>query len=141
MNQAFKNILTPEFVEFVNANDFTQVQASYYPEHFGNVILVFANSDFSIRVAKDRGEVFVDVGPPNNCSQWFRLETVLDYLGIAVTLENMNEPPSVGTLAEQLIPNYDKVRGVLRSTSERRQLATFERAKGKSFSDALFGTR
>jgi hypothetical protein len=87
---------TPSFMEqvcqhlaFLNADcGFVVVHQEYYPEHFGNALVVMQSGQCRIRILKEKGQVLVEFGPlwaPQDwaCDTpdvWFDLAILLGFL-------------------------------------------------------------
>ena len=58
------------------------VSSRHDEESFGNAEVVLAGGSFRVRIVRDRGDVFADVGPSGS-SEWWPLERALQAVGIA----------------------------------------------------------
>ena len=77
--------MTNEFLEYVQ-RAFAKLAAeralrlhaaAYDAEAFGNAIVVLEGDDYSIRVVRDRSQVFVDLASPIDLENWHMLNRLL----------------------------------------------------------------
>jgi hypothetical protein len=59
-------------------------QIIYDKENFGNIDVVLKSADINIRFIRDRGDVWCQLGIPDQKKEWFFLEDVLTIIGIQV---------------------------------------------------------
>ncbi len=50
----------------------------FRPESFGNSVVTLESNALRVRFVRDRGQVWVDVGPVDNGSKWWHLTFVLE---------------------------------------------------------------
>jgi len=55
----------------------------FSPQHFGNFVATYASADLSIRLTRDRGQVFVDLSAGNE--SWQDKEVLLEKLAVPRT--------------------------------------------------------
>ena len=100
------NDICPPF-SFVLDKGFVPGAGIYRPQEFGNASLVMESSLFSLRLVRDRGQVFMDNG--NDTYEWYKLEYVLEYVDSTITQQQFGEPPSPSLMAGFLQKNWDNV--------------------------------
>jgi hypothetical protein len=59
-------------------NGFTVMEDQYYPDHFGNEVVVVESSNLRLRFTKDRGNVGAEIGSWAETEQWYPLSDVVD---------------------------------------------------------------
>ncbi len=72
--------IEPFFFHLIKAFDFEKEDERSYPASFGNEVLVLKSRDFRVRFVRDRGDIYVDVGPVSEPSEWHLLEDVLEFV-------------------------------------------------------------
>ena len=79
MSERLYSSISPFFQPFLQDRGFHKTDELYDPRNFGNELLVFESTGLRIRFVRDRGEVFVDVGPVFE-EKWYFLDDVLELL-------------------------------------------------------------
>lgn len=127
--------IAPEF-SFVGGKGLTRSASDYKPREFGNAFLVMAGVPFSIRLTRDRGQVFVDAG--NSAAGWHKLEYILEFVDSSVTQEQFGEPPDPVAMANLLQRNWDEVSSVFSNQQKTSRLQAFTKEKSEAFLGTLF---
>ena len=93
----------------------------------------FEGDDFRIRLLRDRAQLFVEVGPPDNSDDWYDLRLVLEFLGQpTVDGERSPDEEALKDLQAGLVANYQGVLSLFEKTNYRltkSRLEEFRRAK------------
>jgi len=132
------NDIAPAFL-FVIGKGFMPGTSVYKPQEFGNASLVMTGVPFSLRLERDRGQVFVDVG--SDASGWYKLEYVLEFVDRSITQQQLGEPPSPGLLADLLQARWDKVVILFGDHQRILELQTFAKQKSAALLNKIFGKR
>jgi len=125
--QQLKHTLSP----LIDARGFQIVEEHYNPNAFGNAVLRLRSTDFAVRVVRDRGAIFVDIGPAQNIDEWHDLKIVLEFLGHGSTDTSAFDPDQVATT---LNANYESLKNFFSKENYptvSNQLEEFERKKTK----------
>jgi hypothetical protein len=72
--------IQPFLVDLMTVFGLEREDERSYPASFGNEILVLKCRDFRLRFVRDRGDIYVDVGPVCEPSEWHLLEDVLEFV-------------------------------------------------------------
>jgi hypothetical protein len=92
------------------ANGFTLVEDQYYPDHFGNEVVVLESSDLRLRFTKDRCDVSVEIGSWAETEQWYPLSDVVDIIVRRVGGGEQNGPYDFNFLGSWLGTHLHRVR-------------------------------
>lgn len=122
---------------FVMDKGFTLCTATYSPQEFGNTHLMMEGAPFSIRLERDRGQGFVNIG--NDAVGWHRLEYVLEFLDSSITQQQLGEPPDITLLGNLLQGHWDQVVELFNSQQKERQLEKFAQQKTANYLSKIFG--
>src|SRR6266550_3475553 len=98
-----------EALSFLVERGFEVVDDSYNPEAFGNAFVRFESKDFAVRVVRDRGQIFADVGPAQTSDEWHDLRRVLEFLGHGSVETSGFELDELGRTLEA---NYDELKNL-----------------------------
>lgn len=128
--------IAPAFT-FVIGKGFVPGTGVYKPQEFGNATLVMTSEPFSLRLERDRGQVFVDVG--NDASGWCKLEYVLEFVDNSITQQQLGEPPSPNLMADLLQVRWDKVMTLFGDQQRILQLQAFSKQKSSALLNRIFG--
>jgi hypothetical protein len=110
MNEESFRRLATSFIQPFQRHGFTILEEDYQAEVFGNAYAMFENS-FRLRLTRDRGQLFVEVGPktdPERRNDWYDLRLVLKFLGDDVDMEGVNEA-SIDQIRTGLDAKYQTV--------------------------------
>ena len=70
---------------------FRKTAEHYDARYFGNEVVVYTSPEMALKFVKDRSEIFVDVGPPDE-SSWFMAPRLFEYLHLANDLYGPADP-------------------------------------------------
>jgi hypothetical protein len=125
------------FSDLVENRHFRLVREEYWPDVFGNALVVFMSENLSLQVSRDGGDIRVDVGPRFLGSEnFFDVKSVIEFLG-------KNRPGDLQSLANAIDENYDEigrffVNGTAIASFRRRYLEFLKQHnKGKQFRHSL----
>lgn len=127
--------IAPAF-SFVIGKGLVPSTSDYKPQEFGNAALVMVGAPFSLRLERDRGQVFVDVG--SNAAGWHKLEYVLEFVDNSVTQQQLGEPPDPTALANLLQERWDKVSDLFSDQRKTSQLQAFAKQKSAALLGKIF---
>ena len=113
--------------------------ANYDPQAFGDVSLVIAGLPFSLRLVRDRDQVFVDIG--NDAAGWYKLEYVLEFVDNSITQKHLSEPPDITLLANLLQGNWDKTSQLFSDEQKMSQLNSFANQKTVDLLSKIFNRK
>lgn len=116
---------------------FSMGRIAYSPEEFGNADLTIAGEAFSIRLERDRGQTFANIG--NKFLGWYKLEYVLEFSDSSITQQQLGAPPDVTLLADLLQNRWDKVVELFNDPKKVLRLHTFTEQKTADFVRGIFG--
>lgn len=94
-------------LSFVADKGFAQADATGDPLAFGNAFILMAGQPFSLRIVRDRGQVFADIGTDGNV--WDDLAAVLEFIHPSVADDHSGAPPDLERLSGLLEQYWDKV--------------------------------
>ena len=123
-------------LSFVVGNGLVPSASDYRPQEFGNAALVMVGAPFSLRFARDRGQVFVDAG--SSAAGWHKLEYVLEFVDNSVTQQQLGEPPDPAAMANLLQLNWDRVVSLFSDQQKTSQLQAFAKQKSAALVGRLF---
>ena len=104
--QSFK-LVAKSFIEPFEKYGFRSIDEQHHPADFGNAFITFANG-FSLRVIRDRGQLFVEVGPPLSTDDWYDLRIVLAFLGETSEMQSPDEA-GLDELRVKFEPYYNRI--------------------------------
>lgn len=123
-------------LSFVRDKGLVQSASDYRPQEFGDVSIVLVGTPFSLRIERDRGQVFLDAG--NQSAGWYKLEFILEFVDNSVTQHQLGEPPDPAAMAKLLRTNWDKVARLFGDQQEVWQLQRFAKQKSADLLSRLF---
>jgi len=127
--------IAPSF-SFVVGKGLVPSTSIYKPREFGNATLMMTGLPFSLRLERDRGQVFVDVG--NDAVGWYKLEYVLEFVDGSVTQRQLGEPPTLALLAGLLQGRWDKVADLFSDQQRILQFQAFAKQKSTTLLSRIF---
>jgi hypothetical protein len=127
--------IAPAFT-FVTEKGLVPGRSDYKPREFGNAVLFMEGASFSLRLERDRGEVFVDVG--NDAAGWHKLEYVIEFLDNSITQQQLGEPPRSDAMAGLLYAYWDRVISLFNDKKLTQQLQNFEDSKASALLGNIF---
>jgi hypothetical protein len=65
------------FGPHIKRHGFRQLRAATDPRDFGNAVVVLESEGYSIRIVRDRDQIFLELGSPLDTGQWYSLGRVL----------------------------------------------------------------
>lgn len=77
MPTQFQQDVESKFAKLVERRGFRILAGGYDAESFGNALVVLESDDYSIRLVRDRGQVFVELASPIDPGNWHGLGRVL----------------------------------------------------------------
>jgi hypothetical protein len=77
MQTQFQEDVESKFAKLVERRGFRTLAGGYDAESFGNALVVLESEDYSIRLVRDRGQVFVELASPVDPGNWHGLGRVL----------------------------------------------------------------
>ena len=92
---------------------------------------------FSLRLERDRGQVFVDVG--SNAAGWHKLEYALEFVDGAITQKQLGASPDAAILADLLQARWDRIVHLFTDSQEMSRFETFAKNKTASLLGGIFG--
>lgn len=123
-------------LSFVRDKGLVQSASDYRPQEFGDVSIVLVGTPFSLRIERDRGQVFLDAG--NQSAGWYKLEFILEFVDNSVAQHQLGEPPDPAAMAKLLRTNWDKVARLFGDQQEVWQLQRFAKQKSADLLSRLF---
>jgi hypothetical protein len=129
--------LAPCF-SFVADKGFAQADAACDPLAFGNAFVLMAGQPFSLRIVRDRGQVFADIGTDGNV--WDDLAAVLEYIHPSVPDDHIGAPPDLERLAGLLEQYWDKVVHLYRDPGALLQFRAFAKERRAGIDAKLWNT-
>ena len=106
MQENFREQVQRSFGGLIRAFGFRVHEAAYDPHDFGNAIVVLESDDYSIRIVRDRDQVFVDVASPEEPGMWIQLGRLLEAAGIAQAGAGFGGSIDLATAAATLAANH-----------------------------------
>lgn len=123
----FLDLVNAELVPTIASLGFAVVQ-SHVADSFDNAIVELEGPALRLRAFRDRGQVFVDIGPKSEPGTWFDSDLVLEYLGLmSSTSHRSREASSALRGAAALVTSFH---AELCRLVEPRQLPATKRAIG-----------
>jgi hypothetical protein len=98
-----------EHLSFLTESGFEIVEEQYSPSMFGNALVIFISTDFSLRVIRDKGQFFADVSSPHGEVGWHDLHRVLEFLNLPESNVN-GSVYELDQLANTIKANYTELR-------------------------------
>lgn len=77
MQSEFQDQVQRSFAKVVARRGFRVLAGGYETKDFGNALVVLEPDGYSLRLVRDRGQVFVEVASPEDPGNWFSLGRVL----------------------------------------------------------------
>ena len=77
MQTAFHKTIERAFREVAARYGFRVIPGGYDAAAFGNSLVVLESGDYSMRIVRDRGQVFVEIASPLDPGNWYGLGKVL----------------------------------------------------------------
>ncbi len=130
--------IAPEFTLRIDPS-FVEHVAFYSPEKFGDVELILTGPLFSLRIKRDRGQVFFDAGTGEDAG--FELEYVLEFVDAALTQDVFGAPPRPAELARGLARYLPALESLFCDPKARELLASFCKAKSAASIASIFARR
>ncbi len=127
--------IVPAFSFAVDKGFVTSI-SDYEPQEFGNAFLVMVGAPFLLRLERDRGQIFVDVG--SNAAGWHKLEYVLEFVDNSITQQQLGEPPDPVVMANLLRMHWDEVAELFSDQQNTSQLQAFSKQKSVVLLGKLF---
>jgi hypothetical protein len=106
MDERLRKQIGDAFTDLIREHGFRMLVESYSPEHFGNAVVVLEGEEYSVRVVRDRFEMFVDLASPTDPGNWHSVERVL------AALDGTDEPQKPFPLvdaAELVAANHERL--------------------------------
>jgi hypothetical protein len=130
------NSLAPDF-QFLEKKGFIHILDEYKSHEFGDAFLILRGPFFSIKVERDRSQIYFDLGA--NFNDWYKLEYVIEFIDRSITQKQLEEPPSPSILAEHFERLFDKVTSLFKDEFQILALRQFSLQKSKLLISTLFG--
>jgi hypothetical protein len=80
MQSEFHGDVERSFAKLIAERGFRVLVGGYEREDFGNALVVLESDSYSIRLIRDRGQVFVELASPEEPGNWYGLGRVLAVL-------------------------------------------------------------
>ncbi|MBV8543658.1 MAG: hypothetical protein JO088_02835 [Acidobacteria bacterium] len=96
------------FRDLFEAKKFRKTFEHYDDQHFGNEVLMYASPELALKFVRDRGEILLDVGPPDGTS-WYMAPRLYEYLRIASNAYGPADSALLRRHAHLLSENYDRI--------------------------------
>lgn len=77
MQSEFHKDVERSFGRLIGEHCFRVLAGGYEAEDFGNALVVLESDGYSIRLVRDRGQVFVELASPEDPGNWYGLGRVL----------------------------------------------------------------
>ena len=106
MRQPITDQIKQALSSLVESHGFQVIDETYNPKAFGDAVVGFQSRDFALRVVRDRGQIFADVGPAQTLDEWYDLKRVLEFQGRGSTDTSEFE---LNELVRVLKVNYDEL--------------------------------
>ncbi len=108
MNSNVLEEVKPLFSFLFENHGFSLLEA-YDSPSFGDSLVVLTSIDFRIRFIRDKGQIFIDIGPTSKTDKWYDLDLVK-----TIVDGNLGEQaPELEDFAVFLENNYITVKGLL----------------------------
>ena len=130
--------VAPEFTFTIDPS-FVEHVVFYSPENFGDVELILTGPLFSVRIKRDRGQVFFDAGTGEGAG--FELEYVLEFVDAALTQDVFGAQPRPAELARGLARHFPALESLFCDPKARELLASFCKAKSAALIASIFARR
>jgi hypothetical protein len=125
--------IAPDIAKLADEKGLRIVNEQHDPSSFGNASIEWASTDFGLSVVRDRGQVAVEISPPDQ-ADWHDLENILAFIG------RKPRSQSFAALAVALSENYQKVAALMTSDLAEVGFLTFEKQQSAAFLQKLFPT-
>ena len=103
---------------FLEVAGFVLEIQGYSPKHFGNFVATYASPDLTIRLTRDRSQVFVGLAAKNE--SWLDKEALLEKIGVPrtrhPTLSGLWSGYELATQAQDLQQFLPKIREAVRDS-------------------------
>lgn len=131
--------INPLLKEIFPEDKFVLLSQTYDEAHFGNAFIKYAHKSFRIQVARDRGQLFVEIAPRDNSNNWYWLPRLFEYLNLANELDFIEHNLlCVRKQLEFLSHRIDQVTKVFENFSVTKlDLDKFQQKKGDEFVQKL----
>jgi hypothetical protein len=129
--------IAPTF-EFVVGKGLVPSHSSYEPTAFGDAAIEMVGTPFSLRFARDRGQVFVDIG--GETVGWYKLEHALAFVNDSTAKRQLGDPPQAALLAQLLTCDWDKLMDLFTDGDRIEQLREFCKERSDNLLRRLFRT-
>ncbi|MEJ7805799.1 MAG: hypothetical protein WKG03_07760 [Telluria sp.] len=127
--------IAPEF-NFLLSKGFVLKSSVYCQKEFGNASLEICGAIFSVRLERDRGQLFVDLG--SDSTGWYKLEYLIEFLDGSIANE-FAQLPEPKILANLLETHWCRVVDLMTDTQKRADFQEFAKKKSTSLLRLLFG--
>ena len=108
-DQAFQDVALAFIAPFTSYG-FRPAEQVSAPASFGDALARFEGPDFQLRVLRERGQLFVEVGVVNQTDDWFDLRKVLEFLGEAGSISLEPDEQGLDLLRIKLEKEYQRIR-------------------------------
>jgi len=123
MGTSFRDSVEQCFRPLVHEHGFRVHTAGYDRRDFGNAVVVLESDECSIRVVRDRGQVFVELASAAEPGNWFPLERVIEAIGGSASgLAPAMELEAASSLIEANYSRLAECLGPLRYPETKREL-------------------
>lgn len=112
MDEHLRKQIGDAFTNLIREHGFRMLVESYSADHFGNAVVVLEGEEYSVRVVRDRFEVFVDLASPADPGNWHNVERVFAALD---GTEEPQKPFPLVDAAEVIAANHQRLASHLAS--------------------------
>ena len=80
-----ENEIEEAFGDLLEKRGFKKKFEHYHHQHFGNEVLIYGSPELSLKFVRDRSEIILDIGPPDETS-WYMAPRLYEFMGLASDL-------------------------------------------------------
>ena len=129
-----KNIL--EKFSFLSEKGFIAGEGSRRETNFGDTEIYLNGPQFRLRIRRDRGENFVDIG--NDQGDWYKLEDALMFVDSDAAERDFGEPPKIDVILPIFSKNFDRLEQLFRTGELMDSFKRFYKERSQNLLDRLF---
>jgi len=140
MSKTLWEEVRPFFSYLLDRHRFRKTEGVYDPANFGDALMVIRSNELALRFVRDRGQVFVDIGPGFNGDDWHNLQYVLEFLASNGLPASPSSAWDLEKLGSELKAKYEGVRDIFQRgnySSVKKDLKRFENAKSEEMIRSL----
>ncbi|HEY9897855.1 MAG TPA: hypothetical protein V6D00_01625 [Pantanalinema sp.] len=127
--------IAPEFLLIAKERNFSIKESSVDTKLFGNSLILLNSPEFNLRIIKDRGQIFVEIGKSEN--EWHNLDYILEFVDSSYIPET-DDSKNVNNLAKYLNKNWEPVRKLMTGDLFKSGYISFEESKSLDLVSKIF---